>query len=177
MKKSQDSKRMRLQANVFLVVFLSYTMIATGYVYAKLYLWKDEQEIFNASQQKPDWWPRAASCIVWVPGKRKVADLVKTKEKTITCELEIRKKRAEKNGVRGNREVFTPRKKLVEPSDREMRIYCTYRKSLLKFIDAHDPEDLAADYVCLRFQVSKDEFATIYSKVLEYKGSEQDCFY
>jgi hypothetical protein len=142
-----------------------------------MYLWKNEQGVFNASEQRPEWWPRAASCIVWIPGKRKVADLVKTKEKKTTCEQEIQKKRATKNLLRGNREVYSPPKPPAEPSETEMRIYCTYRKSLLKFIDSNDPEDLAADYVCLRFKVSRDEFKTIYSKVLEYKGGEQDCFY
>lgn len=166
-----------MQVNVFLVFFMSYSMITSDYVYAKMYLWKDEQGIFNASEQRPVWWPRAESCIVWVPGKRKVADLVKTQENKITCEMEIKEKRTEKEIFSGGRKVVSPQKQLVEPSETEMRIYCTYRKSLLKFIDTNDPEDLAADYVCLQFKVSKEEFATIYSKVLEYKGSEQDCFY
>ncbi len=161
--------------NIILVV-LSYVIITSGYVQAKMYLWQDEQGGFNASQQRPAWWPRTEMCIVWVPGKRKVADLVKTQERKATCELELQEKRAGKKVLRGNREVFSPQKQRAEPSEKEMRIYCTYRKSLLKFIDANDPEELAADYVCLLFKVSRDELAAIYSKVLEYKGSEQDCF-
>ncbi|MCW5209049.1 hypothetical protein VU10_02385 [Desulfobulbus sp. US1] len=49
---------------------------------SKMYLWKDEKGSFNASEEKPKWWPVKTNCIAWVPGKKnKVIDFVLTQKK------------------------------------------------------------------------------------------------
>ena len=180
MYKKQNIKNYCFQRSIFLVVVLLNLITISGYVHAKMYLWKDEQGIFNASEDKPAWWPRDSDCIIWVPGRRKVADLSKTKANMPKCKLEIEKKRAAKMPRRREYTTSTDddaEKEVVKPTKREIQIYCMYKRKFMEFLTDQDPDELAARSVCKRFKISKDEFAVIYSKMLQYQGGEYNCLY
>ncbi|MCW5211320.1 hypothetical protein VU04_00205 [Desulfobulbus sp. TB] len=180
MNKKQNSRIYCFQRSIFLVVVLLNLITTSGYVHARMYFWKDEQGIFNASEENPEWWPRDSDCIVWVPGRRKVADLSKTKENMPKCKLEAEKKKAAKAAKMVRRTGYTKpavEKEVVKPTEREIQIYCMYKKKFMQFLTDQDPDELAARSVCKRFKISKDEFTVIYSKMLKYKEGEYNCFY
>lgn len=165
---------------LFLFVLLHLINIP-NIVYSKMYLWKDETGVFNASEEMPGWWPQKSDCTVWVSGrKNKVVDLVKTNENMTTCELNTKEKK-EKVGKSVkksmNHESSAPQKKLIEPTDREERIYCAYRKGLMRFLDVSNTEEVSAYHVSKQFGISKEEVSEINSKVLEYRGGDYQCAY
>ncbi|MCI5166438.1 MAG: hypothetical protein D3903_10140 [Candidatus Electrothrix sp. GM3_4] len=54
-----------------------------------------------------------------------------------TCELDTKEKKEKgKNVVK--KKIYedpAPKKEIIEPTDREERIYCAYRKGLMQFLD------------------------------------------
>ncbi|MCI5137037.1 MAG: hypothetical protein D3922_01170 [Candidatus Electrothrix sp. AR1] len=161
---------------LFIFFLLSLINIPTV-VYSKMYLWKNEKGVFNASEEKPGWWPRKSNCIAWVPDKRrKVVDLVKTNEKMATCELDTKEKN-KKIVKKKNDEDPAPKKEIIEPTDKEERIYCAYRKGLMRFLDAPNTEKVSAYHVSKKFGISEEELSKILSKVVDYKGGEYKCAY
>jgi hypothetical protein len=164
--------------NILFFIFLSSLITVPAPVHSKMYLWKDEKGGFNASEEKPGWWPRESNCIAWVPGrKNKVVDLVETNKKITICELDTKEKKKEvKRIVRKKVDEEPVRKKeIIEPTDKEIRIYCAYRKDLLRFLDVAKPEELSVRDVMKRFEISEEEFNEINSKVVDYKGGDYRC--
>lgn len=93
------------------------------------------------------------------------------------CKLEAEKKKAAKV-LRPTRYTQPAvEKEVVKPTEREIQIYCMYKKKFMEFLTDQDPDELAARSVCKRFKISKDEFTVIYSKMLKYKEGEYSCFY
>ena len=169
-----------ISGNLFFIFFLLSLINIPTVVYSKMYLWKNEKGVFNASEEKPGWWPRKPNCIVWVPDKRrKVVDLVKTNEKLKTCELDTKakKEKVEKIVKKKNDEDPAPKKEIIEPTDREKRIYCAYRKGLMRFLDASKPEKVSAYHVSKKNGISEEELSKILSKVVDYKGGDYKCAY
>ncbi|MGB5685192.1 MAG: hypothetical protein WBM35_05240 [Candidatus Electrothrix sp.] len=166
--------------NLLFFIFLSSLIAVPALVHSKMYLWKDEKGIFNASEEKPGWWPSELQCIVWVPDKkRKVVDLVKTNENMTTCELDEKeaKKKVERVVGKKTGDEAVPKKESIEPTDREERIYCAYRKGLIQFLAAPNVEKVSAHHVGKKFGVSKEELSEILSKVVAYKGGDYKCTY
>ena len=163
-----------------LSLILSLSIVtANDYAYGKMYLWQDENGVFNASEERPDWWPEKSSCIEWIPGRRKIADFVETSRKSLTCNLDTEKKK-EKIAKKTKKKVgkqSAPEQEVAEPTDKEIRIYCTYKKGLMKFVHAQNTEELTIDYVKEKFGVPEQELYAINSKVLDYKGGSYKCLY
>lgn len=145
-----------------------------------MYLWKDEKGSFNASEEKPGWWPVKTNCIAWVPGKKnKVIDFVLTQKKMKTCKLDIKEEKKEEKKLIKKKIEVDPEitKEIIEPTDKEVRIYCAYRKALLRYLDVPNTEELTSGYVSEKFEVSKDELQAILSKVVDFKGGDYKCTY
>ncbi|XOF33751.1 MAG: hypothetical protein ACL93V_00150 [Candidatus Electrothrix sp. YB6] len=168
------------RCNIILGFFVLLSFVTVNdYAYGEMYLWQDQNGVFNASEERPDWWPEKPSCIEWIPGRRKVADFVETSRKSLTCNLNTEKKE-EKIAKTTKKKVgkqSVPEQKVIEPTDKEIRIYCTYQKGLMKFVYAQNTEKLSADYVEKKFGVPEQELYVINSKVLDYKGGNYKCVY
>ena len=148
--------------------------------YSKMYLWKDEQGVFNASEERPGWWPLQTNCIGWVPGKtNKVLDFNLTQKKAAICDLEVDKKKEDDKKVvkRKIAEEPEPVKEVIEPTDKEVRIYCAYRKSLMRFLDSPNTEEAAAKHISKEYEISEEELQTINTKVVDFKGGDYKCVY
>ena len=170
----------KFSGNILFFIFLSSLIAVPVPVHSKMYLWKDERGIFNASEEKPGWWPRESKCIVWVPGKkRKVIDFVKTKENMATCGLDEKEEKKKVERVVRKKIDNEPvrKKEIIAPTDKEVRIYCAYRKNLLRFLDVSKTEELSARDVRKRFEISEEELTEINSKVVDYKGGDYKCAY
>lgn len=162
------------------IFFFLSIVIFPSFVHSKMYLWKDEQGVFNASEQKPSWWPKQKNCIAWVPGrKKKVVDFRMTQKKLKTCDIEIKDEEKEKKNIvkRKIEEEPEPVKEIIEPTDREVRIYCAYRKALMNFLDIPNTEEASAEYVGKKYDVTADEIEIINSKVVDFKGGDYKCTY
>ncbi|MCI5125159.1 MAG: hypothetical protein D3925_11960 [Candidatus Electrothrix sp. AR5] len=169
-----------ISGNLFFIFFLLSLINIPTIVYSKMYLWKDEKGVFNASEEKPGWWPREQDCIAWVPDKRrKVVDLVKTRDNMTTCELDIKEKKEQVKKIVKKKidEGPAPKKEIMEPTDKEERIYCAYRKGLMQFLDASDPEKVSTYHVSKKFGIPEEELNGIFSKVMDYKGGDYKCVY
>lgn len=170
----------KFSGNILSFIFLSSLLTAPTPVYSKMYLWKDEKGIFNAAEEKPEWWPRKRNCIAWVPGrKNKVVDLVETNKKMTTCELDIKEKKEKVKKIvqKKTDEESVSKKEIIAPTDREVSIYCAYRKDLLRFLDVSKTEELSARDIVKRFEISEEELEKINSKVVDYEGGNYQCTY
>ena len=166
--------------NILLFIFLASLIAVPVPVHSKMYLWKDERGIFNASEEKPGWWPREPKCIIWVPDKkRKVVDLVKTNENITTCELDEKEAKKKVKSVVGKKtgDESVSKKESIKPTDREERIYCAYRKGLMQFLTAPNVEKVSAHHVGKKFGLSKEKLSKILSKVVAYRGGDYKCTY
>jgi len=157
-------------------VFLFNIINGPPLAYAKMYLWKDEKGSFNASEEKPGWWPAKTNCIAWDPGKKnKVIDFALTQKKMKTCEVDIKE---EKKIIKKKRAVEPElTKKIIEQTDREIRIYCAYRKTLMQFLNAPNTEELSVQHISEQFEINENEVQTITSKVVDFKGGDYKCTY
>jgi hypothetical protein len=148
--------------------------------YSKMYLWKDEQGVFNASEEKPGWWPLKPNCIGWVPGKEnKVLDFNLTQKKLAICTLEVDEEKEDHKKIikRKIEEEPEPVKEIIEPTDKEVRIYCAYRKNLMRFLDVPNSEEAAAEHVSEEYGITVDELQAINTKVVDFKGGDYKCVY
>ena len=68
-------------------------------------------------------------------------------------------------------------KEIIEPTDKEVRIYCAYRKTLMKFLDVPNTEELSAQHVSEKFEIDENELQAILSKVVDFKGGDYKCTY
>ncbi|WP_339133502.1 MAG: hypothetical protein WGN25_12965 [Candidatus Electrothrix sp. GW3-4] len=149
-------------------------------VYSKMYLWKDEQGVFNASEARPGWWPVQSNCIAWVPGKEnKVVDFVLTQKKATICELEVEEEKKDEGKIIKKKIAVEPEpvKEVIEPTDEEVRIYCAYRKSLMRFLDVPNTEEAAAEHVSEEYGITGGELQAINTKVVDFKGGDYKCVY
>jgi hypothetical protein len=179
MKKKINLKKPFYLANIILLISIFNIIDTTRYAQSKMYLWKDENGVFNASEEIPGWWPPKTNCIAWVPGKEnKVADFVKTTQKSALCLLpDNTKEKVKKQAQKETKEEQIVEKEIPEPTDKEIRIYCTYQKSLLQFLDRQNTEEAAAEYISKKFEISKEDLLEIHSKVVDYKGGDYKCTY
>ena len=179
MKNNIKLKRTGYLLNIILLTLFFNIISSAHYAQSKMYLWKDENGVFNASEEVPNWWPPKSNCIAWVPGKEnKVADFVKTTKEAASCLLpDNTKEKVEKQAPKKTNEEHVVEKEIPEPTEKEIRIYCTYQKSLLQFIDNQNTEEAAAESISKKFEISKEELSEIHSKVVDYKGGEYKCTY
>ncbi|WPD25030.1 MAG: hypothetical protein SD837_10795 [Candidatus Electrothrix scaldis] len=100
-----------------------------------MYLWKDENGVFNASEEIPGWWPPKTNCIAWVPGKEnKVADFVKTTQKLALCLLpDNTKEKVKKQGQKKPRKNKLLKKKPPNQQTKKFgyivltkRVFCNF---------------------------------------------------